>query len=121
VKISDNLKPKTINFINYEALFHIPRVLSKPGMVLADDANYQILLQRVASIKKLDPIVYIDIVERAVCIEEKENIEPEKDSKNEEQPKKMVHCCLPVLITLHFLSCLRTLPAFLETKSETRI
>ena len=62
-KISDALKLKIINFANYEALFHIPRLLSKPGMVLAGDADYQILLQRVASIKKLDPIVYVDITE----------------------------------------------------------
>ncbi|KAF8494129.1 hypothetical protein F5888DRAFT_1636218 [Russula emetica] len=55
VKVSDALKPKTIDFANYEALFYIPRLLSKPGMVLAGDADYQILLQRVASIKKLDP------------------------------------------------------------------
>ena len=59
IKISDALKPKIIDFANYEALFHIPRLLSKPGMVLAGDADYQILLQRVASIK--------------------ENVEPEKD------------------------------------------
>jgi hypothetical protein len=61
-------------------------------MVLAGDADYQILLQRVASIKKLDPIVYVDIIERAICGKEKENIEPEKDkdydSEDEAQPKK---------------------------------
>ena len=68
-------------------------------MVVAGDADYQILLQCVASIKKLDPIVYVDIIERAVCNGEKENIEPEKDkvdSENEEQPKKKkkkVVCC----------------------------
>ena len=42
-KISDALKPKKIDFANYDALFHIPRVLSKPGMVLAGDTDYQIL------------------------------------------------------------------------------
>lgn len=58
-------------------------------MVLAGDADYQILLQRVASIKKADPIVYVDIIERAVRGQEKENIEPDKvDSDDEEQPKK---------------------------------
>jgi hypothetical protein len=63
VKISGAMKLKTIDFTNYEALFHIPRLLSKPGMVLAGDADYQILLQCVAPIKKLDPIVYVDIIE----------------------------------------------------------
>jgi hypothetical protein len=92
VKISNALKPKTIDFTNYDALFHIPRLLFKPGMVLAGDADYQILLQCVASIKKLDPIVYVDIIERAIYGKEKENIEPEKDkaydSEDEAQPKK---------------------------------
>jgi hypothetical protein len=67
-------------------------------MVLADNADYQILLQRVASVKKLDPIVYIDITERAVRDEEKENIEPgdnSEDEVGEEQPKKKkkLVCC----------------------------
>lgn len=97
VKISDALKPKTIDFAHYEALFHIPRLLTKPGMVLAGEADYQILLQHVASIKKLDPIVYIDIIERAACNDEKENVEPENNnSEEEERPKKKkkkVVCC----------------------------
>ena len=98
-KISDALKPTKIDFTNYDALFHIPRVLSKPGVVLASNADYQILLQHVAPIKKLDPIVYVDITERAGCDGEKENVEPEKDRarddlEDEERPKKkkkMVH------------------------------
>jgi hypothetical protein len=127
-KISDALKPKTIHFTNYEALFHIPRLLSKPGMVLAGDADYQILLQRVASIKKLDPIVYVDITERAVCDEEKENIEPEDDSEDEERPKKkkkkkLVCCRFSSHIDTPFPNplCPRILPVFLGTKPKTRI
>lgn len=126
VKISDALKPKIINFANYEALFHIPRLLSKPGMVLAGDADYQILLQRVASIKKTDPIVYVDILERTVCDEEKENIEPEKDrvdSDDEEQPKKKKKkkvCCRFSSHPFPNLSRLRILPVFLGIKPKTR-
>jgi len=81
-------------------------MLSKPGMVLAGDTDYQILLQHVASIKKPDPIVYVDIVERAICDKEKEN-EPEKDkdgSEDEERPKKKkkkIVCCF---FLLHLVS-----------------
>ena len=83
-KISDALKLKTIYFTNYDALFHISHLVSKPRMVLASDADYQILLQCVASIKKLDLIVYVDITEQAVHGDEKENIKPKKGMDNSE-------------------------------------
>jgi len=90
VKISNTLHPKKIDFKNYEALFHIPRILSKPGIVLANETDYKILLQHVGTIKKPDPIVNVDITERGASAVEKENVEPEKDLEEapEEVPKK---------------------------------
>ena len=104
VKISDALKLKTIYITNYDALFHISRLVSKLGMVLVSDTDYQILLQCVTLIKKLDSIVYVNITKQAAHGDEKKNIEPKKNVDNledEDQPKKKIDM-LPLLITHHF-------------------
>jgi hypothetical protein len=51
VKIDDLLKPSTLSIDNYEILFTIPRVVSKPGYPLASATDYSILLDRSAKSK----------------------------------------------------------------------
>ena len=46
VKIDDLLKPSTLSIDDYEILFSIPRVVSKPGYPLASATDYAILLER---------------------------------------------------------------------------
>ena len=46
VKIDDLLKPSTLSIDDYEILFSIPRVVTKPGYPLASAMDYTILLER---------------------------------------------------------------------------
>ena len=46
VKINDLLKPSTLSIDDYEILFSIPRIVSKPGYPLASATDYSILLER---------------------------------------------------------------------------
>ena len=51
VKIDEVLKPSILSIDNYEVLFTIPRVVSKPGYPLASATDYTILLDRSAKSK----------------------------------------------------------------------
>lgn len=69
-----------------QVYFHIPRSIPKPGMILANEDNYNILLQRMTNLKKADPTINIDITEQAIDkVGGKENAGLEA---NEGQPKK---------------------------------
>jgi hypothetical protein len=84
VKISALLKPKILNYEDYQVYFYIPRSVPKPGMILSNEDDYSILIQRATSLKK-DPMINIDITEHGIDKAGKENAGPEAD---EGQPKK---------------------------------
>jgi hypothetical protein len=78
VKIDLLLKPRnpTIDLTNYDVLFSIPRVLSKPGAPLTCEADHAMLLERVSKLKS--PLVNISI-EAVTTGSDKENEEDEGD------------------------------------------
>jgi len=73
VKISAALDPKVLDFSNYDVMFHIPRVLPKPGMSLASDADYGFMTHRARNMTTQDPTINISIIEKASDETEKEN------------------------------------------------
>ncbi|KAF8173627.1 hypothetical protein BJ912DRAFT_802205, partial [Pholiota molesta] len=80
VKIDQILKPAKISFSDYEAKYHILRVLPKPGLELEDEQQYQDLVQRSQGIKGNTPTINISIRQRSCQAEgsdaaAKENIE----------------------------------------------
>lgn len=85
VKISALLKPKRLNYEDYQVYFYIPQSIPKPGMILSNEEDYTILLQRAMTLKRPDPTINIDITEQGADKAEKENAGPEAD---EGQPKK---------------------------------
>ena len=86
VKVSALLKPKILNYEDYQVYFYIPRSIPKPGMILANEDDYNILLQCMTNLKKADPTINIDITEQAIDkVGGKENVGLEAD---EGQPKK---------------------------------
>lgn len=88
IKISAALSPPVLDFSAYDLMFHIPRVVTKPGMPLMTDTDYNLLIERAQNAKAKDPMVNVSVVEKAAS-EDKENEEVEK-----EKPKKKV-CHLP--------------------------
>jgi hypothetical protein len=46
VKIDSLLKPKSINFEDYDIICTIPRIITKPGIPLASSTDYNLLLER---------------------------------------------------------------------------
>jgi hypothetical protein len=94
-KIDTALKPKTLNLNDYNIMFHIPRLLPKPGMTLADKADYSSLLGRVKTMAtKNMPTINITIAQKESEID-KENIVADSDEdKKEAKKKKKVSICV---------------------------
>ncbi|KAG6913283.1 hypothetical protein DXG01_008169 [Tephrocybe rancida] len=92
VKFDLSLKPKALEITDYDIMYHILRVLPKPGIHLSDDSDYEGLLERVHNLTSKMPTVNITIVERSKE-EDKENVVQigEVDSK-EEKKKKNAKC-----------------------------
>ena len=82
VKISALLKPRMLDYKQYQVYFYIPHSIPKPGMILSNEGDYDILLQHVLALKKLDPTINIDITEQARNEDEKENDEPEVEENS---------------------------------------
>jgi hypothetical protein len=74
VKIDAALHPKPLEFINYDINYYIARVLPKPGLSLMSDEDYDMLMDRVKSMKSKDPEVHISVVEKKND-ENKENVD----------------------------------------------
>ncbi|KAL0949268.1 hypothetical protein HGRIS_009346 [Hohenbuehelia grisea] len=84
-KISSLLDPKTLSFDNYKVTATIPRVLGKPGVPLASDTDYALIVQRFLGMRNTDPLANITIEElTSTEAEDKENNDTsaKKKSKN---------------------------------------
>ena len=57
VKISALLKPKRLNYEDYQVYFNIPYFIPKPGMILSDKDDYTILLQHAMTLKWPDQTI----------------------------------------------------------------
>jgi hypothetical protein len=77
LKNSAALKPKHLDFQNYNATFYISCVLPKPGTALANKTNYDFLVQCAVKIKGNDLTMNVIITEHGESSTEKKNIEAE--------------------------------------------
>ena len=87
VQVEQALSPQHLDFSKYEVMFYIPRVLPKPGLVLATDTDYNYMVEHACNIKTADPIINLVIVEKKDP-ENKENLPGDKGA--EAKPKKKV-------------------------------
>lgn len=96
VKIDAALKPKTLNLNDYDIMFHIPRLLPKPGMTLTDNADYSSLLGRVKTMaSKMDmPTINITIAQKEDADKENTLIADSDGEKKEAKTKKKVSICV---------------------------
>jgi hypothetical protein len=78
VKISAALDPQVLDIMHYDLLFHITRILPKPGMALKNDADYDFMIQHARNIISKDPTINISIIEKAGD-NNKENKDEEKN------------------------------------------
>jgi len=85
----DQDKPKTLNLNDYNIMFHIPRLLPKPGMTLADNADYSSLLGRVKTMAtKMDmPMINITITQKESEVDKENILVSESDGGDEEKRK----------------------------------
>lgn len=88
VKISKTLSPKILDFKNYDAMFHILRVLPKPGMSLANETDYGFLIQRARNLTTRDPTINLTINEIPAAANDTADKENTGSSKVEGQGKK---------------------------------
>jgi hypothetical protein len=110
VLLSAALNPPVLDFENYELMFHIPRVLPKPGLSLASEAGYLIMNGRGCNMTAKDPTINIFVVEKLIN-GEKENDEEEVDQEKSKDKGKKVRVTYQLLHIMHscFLSLERTL------------
>lgn len=99
VKIDAALKPPTLNLNDYDIMFHIPRILPKPGMTPADNADYSSLLGRVKTMAtKMDmPIINITIAQKENLDKENALVGDSDEEKKEAKKKKKVCICVRLL------------------------
>jgi len=98
VKIDSTLKPNKISFADYHVKYYIPRVLSKPGLDLESEEDYEGLVDRSRNIKSNSPTINVNI--RPVT----GGSGGDKDKENEEEnssakTKKVCVASLPIIAT----------------------
>ncbi|KAG6905939.1 hypothetical protein DXG01_016784 [Tephrocybe rancida] len=87
VKIDLSLKPKALAITDYNIMYHILRVLPKPGIHLSDNSNYEGLLECVHNLTSKIPTMNITIIERSKE-EDKENVVQTGEVGPKEEKKK---------------------------------
>jgi hypothetical protein len=89
LKISVSLNPSTIQLSDYDIMCYVTRVLPKPGITLSDEANYSILLQRVAKVPlKADPTVIVTITQNGPTDKDTEQHDDDSDINSSKKSKK---------------------------------
>jgi hypothetical protein len=81
VKIDEVFKPTTLSIDDYDILFTIPRIVSKPGYPLASATDYSILLDRSVKSRLVQLSVSTAIDDGDKENEEMENAEKAKKKK----------------------------------------
>jgi hypothetical protein len=80
-KVSQALSPTVLDFSDYDILFFITCIISKPGIPLSAETDYSLLLQKVSGRKdKNNVIVNITVIQHDIT-GNKENIPDENASK----------------------------------------
>jgi hypothetical protein len=106
VKIDAALHPKPLEFANYDVNYYIARVLPKPGLSLMSDEDYDMLIDRVKSMKSKDPEVHVGIVGKKSDAN-KENVDAtggDLDDVEEVPKSKGKKVRLTKLLYLHLLT-----------------
>ena len=75
VKILDALDPPTIDFLQYNIMIAIPRVIAKPGIPLTSEAEYTMFLNRIAHSKSKNILTNVTV------------IQPDNDNDKENAPE----------------------------------
>lgn len=96
VKIDIALKSPTLSFDDYGIMFYIPRVLPKPGMTLATEADYTSLLEHIQALvaKMKIPAVNINISQNESSTGKENLVDSEDEGKKESKSKKKVCICI---------------------------
>lgn len=89
VQISAALNPSVLDFENYEIMFHIPRVLPKPGLSLASETDYLIMTGRGRNMTAKHPTINISVVAKLVDGEKENEMEEADQEKSKEKGKKV--------------------------------
>jgi len=98
-KISLSLNPTTIDFGDYTILFHIPRVIAKPGIPLTTSQEYAFLIGQAVKMKM--PMVNLSIMEnKRDGDSDKENSDEDDNDNEAGKSKKKVHIC--VSVSMHY-------------------
>jgi len=104
VKISKTIKPHILNFDDYTVTYQIPRVLPKPGLSLATQADFDGMMKRVNAMHaSKSPLVNIVVVQEHAAANKNENDDDEDLENNaaaKAKNKKRVSRRLQVFLTV---------------------
>jgi len=92
-KISISLNPPTIDFNDYNIMFHITHILPKPGLTLATELDFMIMNRRAHNMKAEDPTINLLVVEKKLVGEGKENEGQDDDQEKVKSNGKKVSIC----------------------------
>lgn len=92
-KISISLNPPTIDFNDYNIMFHIPLVLPKSGLTLEMESDFMIMNGRARNMKAQDPTINLLVVEKKLVGEGKENEGQDDDQEKGKSNDKKVSIC----------------------------
>jgi hypothetical protein len=102
MKIDAALSPLVLNFDDYIVMFHISRILPKPGMVLCTEENYAALLLRAANLTSKTPTINVTIQEKKKELnKENEGMPSTTEAKNGAKAAKKV--CFYCFATLAYM------------------
>lgn len=97
VKFDDALHPPTTSFSSFEVAFHIPRIVSKPGLSLCEEADYEMMIAKALTTK--DHTVNIEI-EQLPLENDKENISNEDEPSQKKKKKGVSHVYMRFAFTI---------------------
>jgi hypothetical protein len=96
VKIDSALQPSNISFADYHIKYYIPRVLSKPGLDLQSEEDYEDLVDRSRNIKSNPPTINVNI--RPITGGSGRDNEKENKEENSSAKTKKVHVASLLII-----------------------
>ena len=104
-QISDTLKPSFLDFANYSVNYYIPRVLPKPGLSLAIEHDYTLMIRRARSMTAKDPILNIVVEEIDVADDGNKENERESEVVEKSKDKKKKVSEFHILLYMTLISC----------------
>ncbi|KIJ13992.1 hypothetical protein PAXINDRAFT_100357, partial [Paxillus involutus ATCC 200175] len=64
-KVSMAINPQVIDFDDYDVSFFIPHILPKPGLSLANQADFDVLIKRAKNLTAKDPTINLNVIQNA--------------------------------------------------------